>query len=182
MTNCTDLKSPGTWGLAETAGTPGVLAALVDVPRAWDGDDDPNGPAIPRITGIPGPRKEPVPVPTRCPKPREGSLAALRPTAGEGGVFLPRPRLPEPAPRQPIRDTFAAVLTCCGRKLRRSGSQLVCDTCGAWTTAVATLLPVVAGQCGTCQGRGGREVDTSSGGVTRKNWRSCTACNGSGVR
>ncbi|MEU5403619.1 hypothetical protein ABZ348_30510 [Streptomyces sp. NPDC005963] len=36
--------------------------------------------------------------------------------------------------------------------------------------------------CPDCQGAGGRTVDTSSGGVTRKSWESCGSCNGLGVR
>ncbi|MCM2394397.1 hypothetical protein [Streptomyces albipurpureus] len=36
--------------------------------------------------------------------------------------------------------------------------------------------------CPACQGTGGKTVDTSSGGVTRKTWQSCTSCNGLGVR
>ncbi len=176
MTNCTDQKSPGTWDLAETAGTLGVFAVLVDEPRAWGGDDDPNGPWLPRI---PRPRVSPVTAPIRIPRQPEGFAAPVAEDAQK--PTIPGQRIPAKVPTQPIRQQ-AGALTCCGRKLRRSGSQLVCDGCGAWTTAVASLLPVVAGQCGTCQGQGGRAEDTSSGGVTRKNWRSCGTCNGSGVR
>ncbi|MFJ2094684.1 hypothetical protein ACIOEW_36325 [Streptomyces sp. NPDC087901] len=36
-------------------------------------------------------------------------------------------------------------------------------------------------QCQPCGGQGGRMVDTSSDGVTRQHWQSCTSCSGSGV-
>ncbi|MFL4496474.1 hypothetical protein ACJ6WD_35330 [Streptomyces sp. VTCC 41912] len=35
--------------------------------------------------------------------------------------------------------------------------------------------------CGQCDGAGGRTEDTSSGGVSRQNWVTCTACRGTGV-
>ncbi|ROQ65293.1 hypothetical protein EDD95_8156 [Streptomyces sp. CEV 2-1] len=35
--------------------------------------------------------------------------------------------------------------------------------------------------CTSCGGQGGRMVDTSSDGVTRQNWQSCTACSGTGA-
>ncbi|MEV4333474.1 hypothetical protein AB0K02_23520 [Streptomyces sp. NPDC049597] len=35
--------------------------------------------------------------------------------------------------------------------------------------------------CTVCRGKGGRVVDTSSGGVTRQSWHQCTSCRGSGV-
>ncbi|GHA94258.1 hypothetical protein GCM10010346_16260 [Streptomyces chryseus] len=116
-----------------------------------DGDNDP---AIPRIPGIPAPRTEPVPVKI--------------------------PQQPGPQP--------SSSLTCCGRPMRRDGRQLVCGKCGGWTdTSLALALaravasPAVARQCGTCKGQGGKEVDTSSGGVIRKTWKSCAACRGRGT-
>jgi len=36
--------------------------------------------------------------------------------------------------------------------------------------------------CGSCNGDGGRTVDTSSGGTTRQNWATCTTCRGTGTR
>lgn len=36
--------------------------------------------------------------------------------------------------------------------------------------------------CTTCQGRQGQVVDTSSNGVTRQNWQSCSPCNGTGMQ
>ncbi|MGW6684909.1 hypothetical protein ACWGBO_34340 [[Kitasatospora] papulosa] len=35
--------------------------------------------------------------------------------------------------------------------------------------------------CGSCSGAGGRVVDSSSDGVSRQHWESCTACAGTGV-
>lgn len=34
--------------------------------------------------------------------------------------------------------------------------------------------------CGACAGQGGTTVDTSGDGITRQNWQTCTACNGTG--
>ncbi|MER7974979.1 hypothetical protein ABTX35_39250 [Streptomyces sp. NPDC096080] len=34
--------------------------------------------------------------------------------------------------------------------------------------------------CGPCSGQGGATVDTSSGGITRQTWHTCTTCKGSG--
>lgn len=36
--------------------------------------------------------------------------------------------------------------------------------------------------CPTCHGAGGTVHDTSSGGITRQHWKSCSTCNGSGQR
>ncbi|WP_328698512.1 hypothetical protein [Streptomyces sp. NBC_00342] len=46
-------------------------------------------------------------------------------------------------------------------------------------TAPAGL--VAGGQCSSCQGAGGKMIDTSSDGVTRQTWQSCTACGGTGA-
>ncbi|MFJ4858627.1 hypothetical protein [Streptomyces sp. NPDC088730] len=46
-------------------------------------------------------------------------------------------------------------------------------------TAPAGL--VAGGQCSSCQGAGGKMIDTSSDGVTRQHWQSCTACGGTGA-
>lgn len=35
-------------------------------------------------------------------------------------------------------------------------------------------------KCARCDGDGGWAEDTSSGGVTRRTWRQCRACNGTG--
>ncbi|MFI8007957.1 hypothetical protein [Streptomyces sp. NPDC086010] len=35
--------------------------------------------------------------------------------------------------------------------------------------------------CGSCSGAGGRVVDTSSDGVSRQHWQSCTDCGGTGA-
>jgi len=35
--------------------------------------------------------------------------------------------------------------------------------------------------CPTCKGAGGKTVDTSSDGVTRKTWRTCGTCKGKGT-
>jgi DnaJ-class molecular chaperone len=35
--------------------------------------------------------------------------------------------------------------------------------------------------CNTCQGAGGRTVDTSSNGIRRQNWKTCGTCHGSGT-
>ncbi|MBT2492355.1 hypothetical protein J7E96_28365 [Streptomyces sp. ISL-96] len=86
-----------------------VLAAGHDWP---DGDNDP---AIPRITGIPGPRTEPTP--------------GKRPSI----------------PTQPGPDQSAAP-TCCGRAMRRDGTQWVCGKCKGWHDtgrAALTLVPAV---------------------------------------
>lgn len=36
--------------------------------------------------------------------------------------------------------------------------------------------------CNSCNGAGGRTEDTSSDGVTRQTWHSCTTCAGTGRR
>ncbi|MGW6469456.1 hypothetical protein [Streptomyces rubiginosohelvolus] len=41
--------------------------------------------------------------------------------------------------------------------------------------------PVAAGSCGSCGGAGGKTVDTSSDGVSRQHWQTCTTCNGTGA-
>lgn len=128
-----------------------MTTALLELPLrplSWNDDEDPNGPCIPRITGIPGPRTEPEPVPARIPQQPTGSVAP----------------------------------TCCGRPMKRDGSQWVCRRCRAWVTAVASLLPSAARKCTACKGAGGRKVDTSSGGVTRKTWVTCKTCRGTGER
>ncbi len=48
-------------------------------------------------------------------------------------------------------------------------------------TPTIPAAPVANGPCQSCGGAGGRMVDTSSDGVMRQNWQSCTTCNGSGV-
>ncbi|MFJ8848537.1 hypothetical protein ACIRFF_37265 [Streptomyces cyaneofuscatus] len=48
-------------------------------------------------------------------------------------------------------------------------------------TPTAPAGPVAGGQCNSCQGAGGRVVDTSSDGVTRQHWQPCTPCGGTGV-
>ncbi|MFG3179978.1 hypothetical protein ACGFZC_33635 [[Kitasatospora] papulosa] len=48
-------------------------------------------------------------------------------------------------------------------------------------TPTAPAGPVAGGQCSSCQGAGGRMIDTSSDGVTRQHWQSCTACGGTGA-
>lgn len=35
--------------------------------------------------------------------------------------------------------------------------------------------------CGSCQGRGGTVIDSSSNGVTRQTWQSCGTCQGRGT-
>ncbi|WP_370424317.1 hypothetical protein AB8O64_36815 (plasmid) [Streptomyces sp. QH1-20] len=54
-----------------------------------------------------------------------------------------------------------------------------------WTTSDQLVREaatrVSAGRkCASCRGKGGRMVDTSSDGVTRQTWQTCTACGGSG--
>lgn len=42
-------------------------------------------------------------------------------------------------------------------------------------------INIAAGRaCSSCGGQGGQVVDTSSGGVTRRNWQSCGDCGGTG--
>ncbi|MDT0432895.1 DnaJ-like cysteine-rich domain-containing protein [Streptomyces salyersiae] len=42
-------------------------------------------------------------------------------------------------------------------------------------------INIAAGRaCSLCGGQGGQVVDTSSGGVTRRNWQSCGDCGGTG--
>ncbi|MFC8723704.1 hypothetical protein [Streptomyces bacillaris] len=143
------------------------IVALVATPRAWNDDEDPNAPWLPKI---PGPRTVPVPPPVKIPAPSPSSTA--RPAAEGKTVSIPGQRIPAKVPEQPIRQEAAPV--CCGRPMRRDGDQLVCRRCGGWTTAAVT--------CNSCEGRGGKEIDTSSGGVTRKTWRTCTVCRGAGQR
>ncbi|MFI8200459.1 WhiB family transcriptional regulator [Streptomyces sp. NPDC085942] len=40
--------------------------------------------------------------------------------------------------------------------------------------------PVAGRACGSCGGAGGKTVDTSSGGVSRQHWQTCTTCSGTG--
>ncbi|WP_236568723.1 hypothetical protein [Streptomyces sp. MBT58] len=47
--------------------------------------------------------------------------------------------------------------------------------------AATATLPRATAACSSCQGVGGRTIDTSSDGVTRQHWQSCTACSGTGV-
>ncbi|MFC8887572.1 hypothetical protein ACFT54_09860 [Streptomyces cinereoruber] len=102
---------------------------------------------------------------------------------------IPRPRpaerpvkIPAKVPEQP---TGSAGPSCCGRPMRRDGGQFVCGRCGGWSDPGVALVaagPVAGQACGTCSGNGGKEVDTSSGGVTRKSWQTCSTCRGTGVR
>ncbi|MFJ3100332.1 hypothetical protein [Streptomyces sp. NPDC086835] len=100
---------------------------------------------------------------------------------------IPAPRtepVPVKIPKQPGPEQSTGP-TCCGRRMRRDGQQLVCSNCGGWTdagVALVTVEPAAARQCGTCQGQGGKTVDTSSGGVTRKQWKTCADCRGRGTR
>ncbi|MEW2631621.1 hypothetical protein AB0903_08170 [Streptomyces sp. NPDC048389] len=129
-----------------------MTSLLERAPRAWNDDEDPNAPAIPRI---PGPRKEPLPT-----------------------------KLPAKVPQQPGPQQ-SGTPSCCGRPMRRDGRQLVCGRCKSWTdTGVAHVVasPAATPACPSCKGKGGRSVDTSSGGVTRKTWKSCTDCRGRGTR
>ncbi|MFJ3594570.1 hypothetical protein ACIQUY_34840 [Streptomyces sp. NPDC090231] len=48
-------------------------------------------------------------------------------------------------------------------------------------TPTAPAGPVAGGQCSSCHGAGGTMIDTSSDGVTRQHWHSCTACGGTGA-
>ncbi|MFB7049674.1 hypothetical protein ACFCX7_26475 [Streptomyces microflavus] len=48
-------------------------------------------------------------------------------------------------------------------------------------TPTAPAGPVAGRPCTSCQGAGGRTVDTSSDGVSRQHWQSCTPCGGTGV-
>ncbi|OKK05280.1 hypothetical protein AMK09_37630 [Streptomyces sp. CB02488] len=48
-------------------------------------------------------------------------------------------------------------------------------------TPTAPAGPVAGGQCSSCHGAGGTMIDTSSDGVTRQHWQSCTACGGTGA-
>lgn len=127
-----------------------MTALLLDPvvrPFAWDDDEDPNAPWLPKI---PGPRPEQVPTP------------------------------PVKIPEQP---TSSAAPTCCGRPMTRDGSHYVCRKCRGWAdlgAALVAVVPAAARQCSTCQGKGGKEVDTSSGGVTRKSWQTCGSCRGTG--
>lgn len=146
MTNCTDLKSPGTWDLAEEAGTLAVFAALVDAPRAWSDDEDPNAPWLPKI---PRPRVSPVP-PVRIPRQPEGAAPLV--AEDDKKPTVPGQRIPAKVPKQPVRQQ-AGVPSC---------------------------MPSAARPCSSCEGKGGRVVDTSSGGVIRKHWSTCKACRGTG--
>ncbi|MEU2762964.1 hypothetical protein [Streptomyces sp. NPDC007094] len=41
--------------------------------------------------------------------------------------------------------------------------------------------PAAGRSCKSCGGTGGRTVDTSSDGVSRQHWQTCTTCNGTGA-
>ncbi len=49
------------------------------------------------------------------------------------------------------------------------------------TVTFAPSAPAAGAACTSCQGAGGKEVDTSSDGVSRQNWQSCQPCGGTGV-
>lgn len=36
--------------------------------------------------------------------------------------------------------------------------------------------------CPTCQGHKGAVIDTSSNGITRQHWQTCTPCSGTGIK
>ncbi|MFD7761868.1 hypothetical protein [Streptomyces microflavus] len=79
-----------------------------------------------------------------------------------------------------------------GRRARRTLAQMAPGTTQQpvlLMTRPLTFTPIaptapagpVAGRpCTSCQGAGGRTVDTSSDGVSRQHWQSCTPCGGSG--
>ncbi|MEW2068327.1 hypothetical protein [Streptomyces sp. NPDC007346] len=48
-------------------------------------------------------------------------------------------------------------------------------------TPTAPAGPVAGAACGSCEGAGGKVVDTSSDGVSRQHWQSCGPCGGTGV-
>ncbi|MEU1798259.1 hypothetical protein [Streptomyces californicus] len=48
-------------------------------------------------------------------------------------------------------------------------------------TPSAPAGPVAGGTCGSCNGAGGKTIDTSGDGVTRQHWQTCTSCSGTGV-
>ncbi|WP_202551284.1 hypothetical protein [Streptomyces sp. SID8352] len=55
-------------------------------------------------------------------------------------------------------------------------------TPAAWRcTSPAPQAPRAQRPCGTCDGKGGWVIDTSGGGITRKSWQTCQACNGTGA-
>lgn len=84
-----------------------IRGAVIAGGHDWpDGDNDP---AIPRITGIPAPRVEPIPA---------------------------------KVPVQPGPEHSSAP-TCCGRAMRRDGSQWVCGKCRGWNDTGRTALTLV---------------------------------------
>ncbi|MGW0669797.1 hypothetical protein [Streptomyces sp. NPDC002746] len=77
-----------------------------------------------------------------------------------------------------------------GRQARRTLAEMAPDqtlqpvlrmTRQLTFTPTAPAGPVAGGQCSSCQGAGGKMIDTSSDGVTRQHWQSCTACGGTGA-
>ncbi|MDX2981608.1 hypothetical protein ACTFBT_38190 [Streptomyces microflavus] len=76
-----------------------------------------------------------------------------------------------------------------GRQARRTFAEMVPGTTRQPVllltrpltfTPTAPAGPVAGRPCTSCQGAGGRTVDTSSDGVTRQHWQSCTPCGGTG--
>ncbi|MDG9687723.1 hypothetical protein QC334_34205 [Streptomyces sp. DH18] len=49
------------------------------------------------------------------------------------------------------------------------------------TVTFAPSAPAAGAACTSCQGAGGKEIDTSSDGVSRQHWQSCQPCGGTGV-
>ncbi|MFD3851767.1 hypothetical protein ACFWVB_38740 [Streptomyces microflavus] len=82
------------------------------------------------------------------------------------------------------------VAVAAGRQARRTLAQMAPGTTQQPVllmtrpltfTPTAPAGPVAGRPCTSCQGAGGRTVDTSSDGVSRQHWQSCTPCGGSGV-
>ncbi|WP_307160636.1 hypothetical protein [Streptomyces rishiriensis] len=67
--------------------------------------------------------------------------------------------------------------------VRRQDAAIPADRRAPRTAAEMRLRQSKAsGQqaCGTCQGAGGRTVDSSSSGITRQGWVRCDNCQGTG--
>ncbi len=118
----------------------GIVAPSV-APRAWNDDEDPNAPWLPKI---PGPRTAPAPTPAKIPAPSPSTLAG--PAAEDEKPSIPGQRIPAKVPDQPIRQERGETgLICCGRPMTQEGSQWVCGSCGAWTDLGAAGLGAGAG-------------------------------------
>lgn len=89
-----------------------------------------------------------------------------------------------------LTDQGDDLAVAAGRQARRTLAEMVPGTTRQPVLLMTRPLtftptdpagPAAGGTCGSCSGAGGKTVDTSSDGVTRQHWQTCTTCNGTGA-